>query len=387
MGIWWTAITTTAAGAVALLGIILAVPHRDLDYDKVIIPMAQRYVGSSKETPSQQPLADTIVVVTGATSGIGLALTRALSKMGAQVVALGRSSSKLADLKKELPTIQIVKVDLSDLESVSQAADQLIASFPRIDILVNNGGMHDGMGNFAGSPPNPQGYDHVFAVNYLSHFLLTEKLSSSLSQSTRPVILQTSSSYHWSVDGSDLIPNESGSPTASQGGGSHGWYVWRSQRSYANSKLAQIYHARSLKARHPDLAKARIVSVCPGWVATSIAGKGSFGDLLMDKFAFPMEGWGIASSLHAMFEDNDEDYYINTQGFKVFQYLFADLPSWFYKTGLRDLVSNFSATLGLIIQRVTPYAGHPGVSSPESYNTTIRDALYDWSQMAVTKWL
>jgi NAD(P)-dependent dehydrogenase (short-subunit alcohol dehydrogenase family) len=184
------------------LGIILAVPHRDLDYDKVIIPMAQRYAGDSNETPSQQqPLSDTIVVVTGATSGIGLALTRALSKMGAQVVALGRSSSKLADLKEELPSIQIVKVDLSDLESVSQAADQLITSFPRIDILVNNGGMHAGYGNFAASPPNPQGFDPVFAVNYLSHFLLTEKLSSSLSKSTRPVILQTSSSYHWGVDG------------------------------------------------------------------------------------------------------------------------------------------------------------------------------------------
>jgi NAD(P)-dependent dehydrogenase (short-subunit alcohol dehydrogenase family) len=388
MGIWWKAITTATTLAVALVGIILAVPHRDLDYDKVIIPMAQRYAGDSNETPSQQqPLSDTIVVVTGATSGIGLALTRALSKMGAQVVALGRSSSKLADLKEELPSIQIVKVDLSDLESVSQAADQLITSFPRIDILVNNGGMHAGYGNFAASPPNPQGFDPVFAVNYLSHFLLTEKLSSSLSKSTRPVILQTSSSYHWGVDGSDLLPEESGSPIASQPGGSHGWYVWRGQRSYANSKLAQIYHARSLKAQHPDLAKARIVSFCPGWVATSIAGKGSFGDSLMDKFAFPMEGWGIASALHAMFEDNDEDYYINTQGFKAFEYLFADLPPWFYKTGLRDLVSLCSATLGLIVQRVVPYAGHPGVSSPESYNATIRDALYDWSQKAVAKWI
>jgi NAD(P)-dependent dehydrogenase (short-subunit alcohol dehydrogenase family) len=382
----WKAITTTTALVVTLLGIILAVPHRDLDYDKVIIPMAQRYAGDSNET-TLAPLSDTIVVVTGATSGVGLALTRALSKMGAQVVALGRSSSKLANLKEELPSVQTVKVDLSDLESVSQAADQLIASFPRIDILVNNGGMHDGVGNLAGSPPNPQGYDYVFAVNYLSHFLLTEKLSSSLSQSTRPVILQTSSSYHWGVDGSDLLPDESESPIASQPGGSRGWYVWRSQRSYANSKLAQIYHARSLKARHPDLAKARIVSVCPGWVATSIAGKGSFGDMLMEKFAFPMEGWGIASALHAMFEDTDEDYYINTQGFKAFEYLFADLPSWFYQTGLRDLVSLCSAFLGLIVQRVVPYAGHPGVSSPESYNATIRDTLYDWSQNAVAKYL
>jgi NAD(P)-dependent dehydrogenase (short-subunit alcohol dehydrogenase family) len=381
MGVWWKA----TAVAVALVGMILAVPHRELDWDGVILPMAQRYANDSNETPA--PLSDTIVVVTGATSGIGLALTRALSKMGAQVVALGRSSSKLADLQEELPSVQTVKIDLSDLESVSQAADQLIASFPRIDILINNGGMHDGASNLVASPPSPQGHDFVFAVNYLSHFLLTEKLSSSLSQSRRPVILQTSSSYHWGVDGSDLVPDESGSPVASQPGGSRGWYVWRSQRSYANSKLAQIYHARSLKAKHPDLAQARIVSFCPGWVGTSIAGKDTAGDWLMAQFAFPMEGWGIASALHGLFEDTDEDYYINTQTFKSFEYLFANSPSWFYQTGLRDLVSLCGAFFGLIVQRVVPYAGHPGESSPESYNATIRDALYDWSQNAVAKWI
>jgi NAD(P)-dependent dehydrogenase (short-subunit alcohol dehydrogenase family) len=382
MGILWKA--TAVAVAVALVGMILEVPHRELDWDGVILPMAQRYANDSNET--SVPLSGTLVVVTGATSGIGLSLTRALSKMGAQVVALGRSSSKLANLQEELPSIQTVKVDLSDLESVSQAADQLIASFPRIDILINNAGMHDGADNPAGSPPNPQGHDLVFAVNYLSHFLLTEKLSSSLSQSTRPVILQTSSSYHWAVDGSDLVPDESGSPIASQPGGSHGLNVWRTQRSYANSKLAQIYHARSLKAKHPDLAQARIVSFCPGWVATSIAGKDNGIDWLIAQFGFPMEGWGIASALHGLFEDTDEDYYINTQAFKPLAYLFAnELPSWFYQTGLRDLFSLSGALFGLLVQRIAPYAGHPGESSPESYNATIGDALYEWSQNAVAE--
>jgi NAD(P)-dependent dehydrogenase (short-subunit alcohol dehydrogenase family) len=383
MGLWWR--VTAVAAVVALVGIILAVPHRELDWDGVIIPMAQRYADDSNETAA--PLSDTIVVVTGATSGIGLALTRTLSKMGAQVVALGRSSSKLAALQEEIPSVQIVKFDLSDLDSVSQAADQLVKSFPRIDLLINNGGMHDGVANFAGSPPNPQGYDNVFVVNYLSHFLLTEKLAPSLSKSTRPVVLQTSSSYHWAVDGSDLIPDESGSPIASQPGGSHGYYVFRSQRSYANSKLAQIYHARSLKASHPELAKARIVSFCPGWVATSIAGKDGYSSLLMEKFGFPMEGWGIASALHALFENVDEDFYINTQCFKGFEYVFANLPTWSYRTGLRDLASSMFAGLGLVVQRVVPCAGHPGVSSPESYNISIRDALHDWSHSAVAKWI
>lgn len=381
MGFLWK----ISAFAVALVGIILAVPYRELDWDGVVVPMAQHYAESSKET--QAPLADKIVLVTGATSGIGLALTRALVKLGAQVVAVGRSSTKLTNLREELPSIQTVQMDLTNLVSVATAADSLVESFPRIDILINNAGMHDGVWNLFGSPQNPQGYDTVFTVNYLSHFLLTEKLSQSLANSTKPVILQTSSSYHWAVDGSDLVPDESGSPIASQPGGSHGFLVFRSQRSYANSKLAQIYHTRSLKGRHPELTKARIVSFCPGWVGTSIGGQHTFGSFVMGQFGFPVEGWGIASALHAVFEDTEADYYINSGVFKVFEYLFADLPHWVYTTGLRDVVSLASATTGLLVQRLAPSAGHPGTSSPESYLVATREALYDWSHATVAEWL
>jgi NAD(P)-dependent dehydrogenase (short-subunit alcohol dehydrogenase family) len=387
MGLLWKASAVIAA----LIGIILAVPYRELDWDAVIIPMAQNYAESSKD--SAKPLSDKIVLVTGATSGIGLALTRALSKMGAQVVALGRNPKKLASLKEEIPSVRTFKIDMGDLESVSKASDQLLQAFPTIDILINNAGMHDGGGNIFGSPPNPQGFDFVFTVNYLSHFLLTEKLATALANSTRPVVLQTSSSYHWAVDGSDLIPDEStGSPpVASQPGGSHGFYIFRSQRSYANSKLAQIYHARSLQERHPALitSKARIVSFCPGWVGTSIGGTNTIESFLINNFGFPMEGWGIASPLLAMFEIDrpDEDYYINTLAFKSIEFLFANLPAWAYRSGIRDVMANVLANFGLVVQRIMPVAGYPGKSSPESYSFANRNALYDWSQAAVAEWL
>jgi len=139
-------------------------------------------------------------------------------------------------------------------------------------------GIHDGLDikKMLGlsNEPSPQGFDRVFTVNYLSHFLLTEKMIPLLQKSADARVVQVSSSYHWGVDGSDLLPGPHGeSPIASRPGGSHGLVLFRSQRSYANSKLAQIYHARAFKRYHPDLTNIRLISICPAWVGTSIAGQ------------------------------------------------------------------------------------------------------------------
>jgi hypothetical protein len=108
--------------------------------------------------------------------------------------------------------------------------------------------------------------------------------------------------------------------------------------------------------------------------ATSIAGKGSFGDCWTSSF-LPMEGWGMPA-LHAMFEDNDEGLHINTQGSKAFEYLFADLHRGSIRQVFETLSLSCSVFLGLIVpERVVPYAGHPGVSSPESYNDDSRGTL------------
>jgi hypothetical protein len=121
----------------------------------------------------------------------------------------------------------------------------------------------------------------------------------------------------------------------------------------------------SLKAKHPDLPRRGLSAFArDGRLALSqvkVASERSNGQVRFFQWKA-----GVSPALHAMFEDNDEDYYINTQGFKAFEYLFADLPSWFY-TRVRDLVLSLCQYFGLIVQRVA-YAGHPGVSSPESYN-------------------
>lgn len=376
-------IAIVLAGVAGILAVLANVPHRDLEWETRVVPLAQSYAGVQD---TDTPLIGKVVVVTGATSGIGLSLTKMLSRLGATVVALGRSPRKLSDLQNEIPTVRTVLADLDGLESVAKAAQEIIDSFDHIDILVNNAGMHDGFKNLFGTFESKQGYDRVFAVNYLSHFLLTEKLAPKLMNSTKPTILQVTSSYHWVVDGSDLLPqNGDIGPVASQKGGSPGFLVFRSTRSYANSKLAQILHARALKRNHPLLSKARVVNACPAWVGTEIGGsKGGIETL----GGYDVNGWGLASILSALFdkEKRESDYYTNTRVFDVARYVMAYQTHWMYKVGIRDFLGSIMAFTTLFFQRLAPEA-KIGVSSPESHDKVLGDALYEWSLSAVKPFL
>jgi hypothetical protein len=227
----------------------------------------------------------------------------------------------------------------------------------------------------------------LLTVNYLSHFLLTEKLLPLLKQSSKPKILQISSSFHWAVDGSDLrrMDGDTTDIVASQPGGSHGFLVYRSQRQYANSKLAQILHARSLQRQN-----ITAISACPAWVGTQIVAKqGSFVHRLFSNVAFPVHGFGLSSILHALFDtpkEKEMDYYVNTalNGPNRMD----QMPAWMYKAlPLRDLVCFLFAFLVLLpFQRFFPVR-QTSLSSRVSYQEDLQDELYRWSREAVAEWL
>lgn len=374
---------------VVLLALVPYVPHPELEWNESVLPMAQSFAGAHSTTP----LSGKVAVITGATSGIGLSLTRMLSRLGATVVALGRSQSKLSALKEEIPTVETLLVDLVDLNSVAKAAQQLAESYDAVDILVNNAGMHDGLNNLLGTHETKQGFDKVFGVNYLSHFLLTEKLAPKLANATKPVLLQVSSSYHWVVDGSDLMPVGEDPPLASTKGGSHGFILFRSTRSYANSKLAQILHARALKRHDPLFADTRVISACPAWVQTQIVKADSLvGGIFrqaMSAGAFDADGWGMASILLALFDDSENsknDFYSNTLLFDTAPYVMAGQTGWLYKIGVRDIIGTIMAFSILPLQKLFPDA-KAAASSPESYNEILGDALYKWSKSAVAPFM
>jgi len=87
-------------------------------------------------------MQDKIVVVVGATGGIGSALTRKLAPTGARLVLVARDSSSLSTLAAELPTTQVLAVptDITDRQQVEMLMEKTVAQFGQIDALVNVAG-------------------------------------------------------------------------------------------------------------------------------------------------------------------------------------------------------------------------------------------------------
>src|SRR5580692_4648951 len=88
-------------------------------------------------------LAGQVAVVTGASRGIGAAIAKELSSMGATAVLCGRSRGALESVARTITEAggkaEVASCDVASLASVEAAAEQVEASFGRVDILVNNG--------------------------------------------------------------------------------------------------------------------------------------------------------------------------------------------------------------------------------------------------------
>jgi NADPH:quinone reductase-like Zn-dependent oxidoreductase len=171
--------------AAAAIGILLSLPVApDLEWETVVVPAAQKYAETFRppveDTQPQgqrheQPLRGMYIAVTGATSGIGLGLTRKLSLLGATVVAIGRSPEKLKQLQEELlrmgsgsiSNVETVLADFSDLDSVAQASQYMLEHYDHIDVLVNNAGIHTGFQGLVQTWASPQGYDLPFTGTWL----------------------------------------------------------------------------------------------------------------------------------------------------------------------------------------------------------------------------
>lgn len=194
----------------------------------------------------------TVCVVTGATSGIGRAAATALAKLGATVVMVGRdrgrteaAAAQIAAVSASPPRAEIA--DLASLEQVRGLAGRL-AGLERIDVLINNAGLVLGERRLT-----PDGLEHVFALNHLAPFLLTNLLLPTLTASAPARVITVTSDAHSAarLDLSD--PNLE-----------HGWDSWR---SYANSKLANILFTREL-ARRLDGTGVTANCAHPGVVRT-----------------------------------------------------------------------------------------------------------------------
>jgi retinol dehydrogenase 13 len=141
-------------------------------------------------------MAGQVCVVSGSTSGVGLAAVRRLARGKAHIVMLCRNPEKAEDVRKELlghddVPVDIVIADFSDLATVREAADTLLSNYPRIDVLINSAGLFS-----TSRTTTVDGFETVFCVNHLAPFLLTHLLLERLKQSAPARIIQVNSEGH-----------------------------------------------------------------------------------------------------------------------------------------------------------------------------------------------
>jgi NAD(P)-dependent dehydrogenase (short-subunit alcohol dehydrogenase family) len=132
-----------------------------------------------------RPFAEQTILITGATSGLGLALAQALAEKGATVLLHGRDKKRgkvsLDEIRRETGNekLQFYCADLASLQQTSELARQVAAEQPRLDILINNAAVGFGK-NSSERETSQDGYELRFAVNYLAPHLLVQGLLAKL---------------------------------------------------------------------------------------------------------------------------------------------------------------------------------------------------------------
>src|SRR6266850_2178327 len=118
-----------------------------------------------------------VVLITGATSGIGEVAAERLASMGARIVAIARDKARgeatLARLRERAPGLahRVHYADLSLLAEVKRVASEIAAAEPRIDVLINNAGAVFYKRQFT-----RDGLELTFATNHMSYFVVTQGL-------------------------------------------------------------------------------------------------------------------------------------------------------------------------------------------------------------------
>jgi len=200
-------------------------------------------------TSQESGRIDKTIIITGGSLGIGAAAARALRERGATVAITGRSP-ETGRLAKEIGADAFF-ADYAKLNDIRALAGQLLAKYPRIDVLANNVG-----GVIGTRQLTVDGHEKTLQVNHLGGFLLTMLLRERL-EASGGVVINTSSSAH-RMGRIDLAGLES----------SHGYNAWR---AYGSSKLMNILHAAEINRRFRGVHG---VSFHPGVVATGFAREG-----------------------------------------------------------------------------------------------------------------
>ena len=180
---------------------------------------------------------ETTILVTGATDGLGKRVAQELAAQGNTVLLHGRSSERLEATREEVASLTAsgkpgsYLADLSSLDEVRRLAEQVLSQHARLDALVNNAGVIS-----QERKESEDGHELTFAVNYLSHFLLTSLLLPLLRDSAPSRIVNVASAGQSPIDFSNLMLERG----------------YDAMRAYTQSKLAQILFTLELAGHLQD---------------------------------------------------------------------------------------------------------------------------------------
>lgn len=206
-----------------------------------------------------------VVVVTGANSGIGRETALGLARLGATVVMTARNQAKgeeavaYVEHSTDGGKVELGHLDLASLDSVREFAAWFLDRFDRLDVLVNNAGLIvDTRSETA------DGFEQMFGVNHLGHFLLTDLLRERLVASAPSRVVVVSSLAHriavGGISRTDLQSTRR----------------FRGFPAYGRSKLANLLFTVEL-ARQLEGTGVTVNAVHPGSVNSHFAGDGDSG--------------------------------------------------------------------------------------------------------------
>ncbi|WP_448528931.1 SDR family oxidoreductase [Raineya sp.] len=200
-------------------------------------------------------MSEKIVLLTGATSGIGKATALGLARKGFTLILPVRNFEKGEKTKQEILSqypqtkVHLFECDLASLASVKHFAEMVKSQFSHLHILINNAGVWKNKLTFT-----QDGFEQTFAVNHLAHFYLTLLLVDLLQKSAPARIINVASDLHQGdIHFADVELRKN----------------YNGLNAYKQSKLANILFTRILAEKLKN-SQISVNALMPGFIATDI---------------------------------------------------------------------------------------------------------------------
>jgi len=214
------------------------------------------------------------VIVTGSSSGIGFETARVLANKNVKIIIAVRNLGKGEAAKTRIieqnknANISVMQIDLADLSSVKNFADQFRKKFDKLNLLINNAGVM--------IPPyskTKDGFELQFGTNHLGHFALTLHLLTVITNTANSRIVNVASNAHkmGNINFDDI-----------------NWETrkYNPWRAYGDSKIANLYFTNQL-AKILDGKNVLVTAAHPGWTATDLQRHSKVFEFANKFFAMP----------------------------------------------------------------------------------------------------